>query len=252
MDEEILDWLTNHDYGLQYSDLLERRQEGTGQWFLDSTEYQAWRETPNQTLFCPGIPGAGKTILASIIIEDLKRNVPDAGIIYIFCNFRRGDEQTLYHLIAGVLKQIVQVRRALPESLKILYETYKPERTRPTLHDILGILYSIVSEYSRLFVIIDALDECQISENCRNLFLDELFKLQKKALLNLCVTSRDIPEIKERFTDCTVLRIHADKYDVRRYLASHISGLDPFIARIPGLQEKIFSRIISAADGVYV
>ena len=29
----------------------------------DSVKYQSWLKTSKQTLFCPGIPGAGKTIL---------------------------------------------------------------------------------------------------------------------------------------------------------------------------------------------
>jgi hypothetical protein len=37
---EILDWLSEDDYGAQQSDLLRRRQAGTGQWLVDSTEYQ--------------------------------------------------------------------------------------------------------------------------------------------------------------------------------------------------------------------
>jgi hypothetical protein len=67
----ILDWLTPIDYASQQNDYLTRRQPGTGQWLLDSAEYQIWVPTSQQTLFCPGIPGAGKTILTSIVIDHL-------------------------------------------------------------------------------------------------------------------------------------------------------------------------------------
>jgi hypothetical protein len=69
--QEIPDWLTPVDYGPQQSDYIKRRQQGTGQWLLDSAKYQAWLTTSKQTLFCPGIPGAGKTILISIIVDNL-------------------------------------------------------------------------------------------------------------------------------------------------------------------------------------
>src|SRR5438045_2885380 len=69
--KKILDWLTPVNYASQQNDYLRRRQSGTGQWLLDSEEYQAWLKTSKQTLFCPGIPGAGKTILTSIVISDL-------------------------------------------------------------------------------------------------------------------------------------------------------------------------------------
>src|ERR1700686_5109446 len=67
----ILNWLTKIDYGPQQSDFLGRREAGTGQWLLDSGKFQAWVENKKQTLFCPGIPGAGKTILTSIVVDQL-------------------------------------------------------------------------------------------------------------------------------------------------------------------------------------
>jgi hypothetical protein len=67
--QTVLDWITLIDYAPQLNDFIARRQAGTGQWLLDSTEYQTWVETNKQTLFCPGIPGAGKTILTSIVVE---------------------------------------------------------------------------------------------------------------------------------------------------------------------------------------
>src|SRR6267154_535868 len=69
--ETILNWLTPIDYVSQQNDFITRRQKGTGTWLLDSIEYQSWRERKKQTLFCPGIPGAGKTILTSIVVEEL-------------------------------------------------------------------------------------------------------------------------------------------------------------------------------------
>ena len=37
---KILDWLTPIDYGLKQSDLINRRQKGTGQWLLDSGKFK--------------------------------------------------------------------------------------------------------------------------------------------------------------------------------------------------------------------
>jgi hypothetical protein len=103
----ILNWLTPIDFLSQQHDFIARRQEGTGTWLLDSTEYQSWRETKNQTLFCPGIPGAGKTILTSIVVNELTArffNDPTIGITYVYCNFRRQDEQKIDDLLASLLK----------------------------------------------------------------------------------------------------------------------------------------------------
>jgi hypothetical protein len=86
----ILDWLTPIDYGTQQSDFISRRQEGTGQWLLNSDEFQRWSKKSKQTLFCSGIPGAGKTMITAIVVDHLSTKFQkdaSAGIAYIYCNY---------------------------------------------------------------------------------------------------------------------------------------------------------------------
>src|SRR5271168_4306186 len=128
--QKILDWLTPVDYGPQQSDYLKRRQRGTGQWLLDSAKYQTWLNIGKQTLFCPGIPGAGKTIIASTVVEDLCtrfRNNASIAIAYLYCNFQRQHEQKPENLLASLLKQLVQRQPSLPKYIKSLYEHHKDE-----------------------------------------------------------------------------------------------------------------------------
>lgn len=90
-DEKILDWLTSINYGQQQSDHFKRLQPGTGEWLIDSKEFKYWLNTANQTLFCPGIPGAGKTALTSMMINHINSKFSsDAkiGIAYIYCSYR--------------------------------------------------------------------------------------------------------------------------------------------------------------------
>lgn len=72
---DILDWLTSVDYSAQLSDYLERRQEGTGEWLLSSNEFQTWIQNKEHMLFCPGMPGAGKTVLTSIVVDHLHSKI---------------------------------------------------------------------------------------------------------------------------------------------------------------------------------
>ncbi|KAH6690811.1 hypothetical protein BKA61DRAFT_286451 [Leptodontidium sp. MPI-SDFR-AT-0119] len=103
----ILDWITPIDYALQHSDFISRRQAGTGRWLLSSAEFKEWVETDERTLFCRGIPGAGKTMLTSILVEELFtrfENDGNIGIAYLYCNYRRQHEQKLEDLFASLLK----------------------------------------------------------------------------------------------------------------------------------------------------
>lgn len=58
--DEILEWLSPTDFPAQQCDYISRRQEGTGRQFIDAAEFREWIDGASQTLFCPGIPGAGK------------------------------------------------------------------------------------------------------------------------------------------------------------------------------------------------
>lgn len=251
----ILDWLSTIDYAAQQSDFIGRRQSGTGQWLLDSTEFQTWLNTNEKTLFCPGIPGAGKTILASIVVEELTarfRTDKSIGIAYIYCNYRRQHEQTIGDMLISLLKQLTQALSALPDAIKSLYDSHKEMRTRPSLDEILGALHLVVTIYSRVFIVIDALDEYQLSHPYQKTFLSELFNLQSKCRANLFVTSRFMPEIIKSFQGCMLLEIRASEHDVRSYIDGHMSHLPSFVGRNPDLQEDVKTEIVKAVDGMYV
>ncbi|RYP62481.1 hypothetical protein DL771_009725 [Monosporascus sp. 5C6A] len=253
-DLEILNWLTPIDYGPQHSDFLRRRQPGTGQWLLDSAEYQIWINMDKQTLFCSGIPGAGKTILTSIVVHDLStrfqsdRNI---GFAYIYCTFQRRDEQNVDNLLASLLKQLAQRQPILPSSLKNLYDQHKKERTRPLFEETSRVLQSVASMYSRVFVVVDALDECQASDGCRTRLLKEMFALRDTCRANIFATSRVNDEIAEAFTEATSLKVHARDDDIGAYLDERMLHLqsDIFDEEIRNMVKK---KIIEATDGMFL
>jgi hypothetical protein len=251
----VLDWLTPVDYALQQSDFINRRQAGTGQWLIDSAEFKVWVENDKQTLFCPGIPGAGKTILTSIVVEELTtrfRNDKSIGIAYLYCNFQRQDEQKAEELLASLVKQLAQSRSSLPESVKSLHDKHKDKRTRPSFDEISRALQSVAVTYSRVIIVVDALNECQASDGCRARLLSEIFGLKAKCGTNIFATSRFIPEITDIFEGSISLEIRASSEDVRRYLDGHMFRLPGFVGRSPELQEEIKSKIIQSVQGMYV
>jgi hypothetical protein len=253
--KEILDWLTPIDYAPQHSDYLKRRQPGTGKWLLDSTEYQAWLKTNGQTLFCPGIPGAGKTILTSIVINDLHERFQDdvsIGIAYLYCNFRRQDEQKTDHLLASLLRQLAEHYSSLPRSVKDLYDSHKAKKTWPSLEEISSTLHSVTAVYSRAFIVVDALDECQASDGCWMRFLSEIFNIQTRDGANILVTSRFIQDIIKKFEGSTFLEIRAMDEDVQKYLAGQMDKLPSFVFSNSDLQNNIKTTIAKAVNGMYV
>ena len=222
-----MDWLTPIDNTPQQNDLIRRRQEGTGQWLLDSDEFQEWLNQEQQTLFCPGIPGAGKTIITSIVVDNLCgrfENDGSVGIAYLYCNFRQQRDQKPADLLTSLLGQFVQGQPSVPNSMKSLYERHRVNQTRPSLDEISQAFQSIMASYSRAFIVIDALDECGISDGGCRRFLSEVFKIQAKTEASLFATSRFIPGITEEFKGNPSLEIRANDGDVRKYLDSHVTA----------------------------
>jgi hypothetical protein len=250
--QRILEWLSPIDHASEQRDAISRRQAGTGGWLLNSQAYQDWLSTDGRTLFCPGIPGAGKTVFASIINADLwerHHHDPTVGLAYLFCNYRRQDEQTLEALLSSILKQLVERQVYLPKSVENLYESQQKGGSN-RIDATTRALESVMATYSRVFVVIDALDECAVSRGCRTGLLSRIQTLQKQCHINILATSRFIPEIAERFNTAFQLEIQADSNDVRRYLAENTSRLPSFVQRDTELQEEIVSKIVEAVRGM--
>jgi hypothetical protein len=122
--DALLEWLCPDTYTARQYANMRLRQPDTGRWFLDSSEFKTWVGCAPQTLFCPGIPGAGKTILASIVIDELQnrfRNNNRMGIAFVYCSFQHCDEQRVDELLACLLRQLIQGSADVPASVQSLY-----------------------------------------------------------------------------------------------------------------------------------
>lgn len=102
---------------------------------LNSQEYQDWLAAVEPVLFCPGIPGAGKTFLTSIVVNDLQeryRNDSDVGIVYLYCSYKRQAGQKLDAFVASLIRQLIQDRQDLLTEVSPLYREHKRKGTRPS------------------------------------------------------------------------------------------------------------------------
>ncbi|KAM0541045.1 hypothetical protein ACHAPJ_013405 [Fusarium lateritium] len=251
--DKILDWLTSLDYTAKYNQYMDICQPGTGQWFLDSDTYTDWKSTTGDALLCHGVPGVGKTILASIIIHDLTElAVRDSSIAiaYVYCNYLEQDDQSAEGLMCGLLKQLSKRSCPLPECVRDLYYT-TGSKSRPALGGILATLQSVISTYSKTFFVVDALDECRVPNGTQRIFLDRLFRLVSDCRVNLLATSRTIPQTMDQFEGRKVeLRAHSD--DIRQYLENNMQGLPFCIRDDASLQTQITTEIAQAVGGIFL
>ncbi|OCK73256.1 hypothetical protein K432DRAFT_340557, partial [Lepidopterella palustris CBS 459.81] len=249
--DAILDWISSSRFSTQQSDFIARREEGTGSWFLHEPEFKEWIYGSSQTLFCPGMPGAGKTIVAAVVIDHIANTVQNDGngLAYIFCNYKEQGEQKASILLAAILRQLVQARRSIPATVSQLHNHHITRGTTPSPQEIFRTLLSILEDYSRVYVVIDALDECLDSQ-----LLIKIRHLQTKARtdLHLMATSRFIPEIEQNFAGALRLEIRASENDVRTFVASQMYRLPDFVqddVELPGIVQDIITQ---AVDGMFL
>jgi hypothetical protein len=250
----IMDWLSSDDFPAQHSDLIARKQADTGLWFLESPELKAWVHgtDKSKTLLCYGIPGAGKTMMAAITVNHLQNTVqaPDVGVAYLYCNYQRQASQTITNLLMAVLKQLVQNRPSIAQALSSLYDHHHEKNTKPSLQETLKALQSVLSNYSKVYLVVDALDECQDRDGTRSQLIKQCRNLQGQTDTSLMATSRDLPGIVGEFKGMPQVEVRATDADVKRYVVGRIDQLAMCVQDDDDLQELVQTKIVEAVDGM--
>jgi Cdc6-like AAA superfamily ATPase len=249
--DQILDWLSSTKPSTRQSEIFNSHHTGTGTWFLETKEFREWIRSEKQILFCLGVPGAGKTILTSIIINHLEKvfdSQDGIGITYFFCDYR--ERATLLTLLCALLRQLCQRQTSIPDGVKSLYVRHATKMTRPSNNEIFRELRSIIAKSKRVFFIIDALDECPVSDgisSVRQSFLRQLVSLNDELGANILATSRPDKEIAAYLRTYVSVEIQPRREDIESYLDLRMTELPDFVHKRPTLKQRIKNGIIEAA-----
>ncbi|KAF3289933.1 hypothetical protein TWF970_003676 [Orbilia oligospora] len=254
-DREILKWISKINGHSKHDATSKRCKPGTGEWLLTSIQYRNWLGRAKEILFCPGIPGAGKTVLTSTVINDLldkRSNDPSIGIAFIYFDFKGSAALEVEDLFSDLLKQLGDTRAgSLPKHFKKLFDDHK-NSGRPPLREIIDALCAVVKTYSRVFIVLDALDEYQ-NQKERSVFLGKLFDMNEDHGINIYATSRRIHDIQNRFKKlgaCKECEIRASTEDVKRYLEIRIDEVGNSSAKEH--KETIKQMISERAQGMFL
>ncbi|RBR23784.1 uncharacterized protein FIESC28_03400 [Fusarium coffeatum] len=248
--DDILDWIGTVDHSLRQSDFFDQHVEGTGEWLLVSREFQKWLTAKGGRLICVGIPGAGKTFLASIAIQrllDLFGNDSNTGIAYYYCDFRQQSNESIRTILSCVLRKLVECSSCLPQAIKDMYKEHKRIGNRPSLPKIKEALKAMTSFYPRCFIVIDGLDECLV-------WRDVMDQLRLLPGANILATSRDSPEIVNDLVSEEDIRleVHAPDADLRRYLDHYMTKVVRVVKSDQQLAGVISNSIIAASGGMFL
>ncbi|KAH7021351.1 uncharacterized protein B0I36DRAFT_388081 [Microdochium trichocladiopsis] len=230
--KNILDWVekrANHYEVVQagyYS-----RAPGTWKWFIESDSFQQWVAGETPLLYCPGIPGAGKTIMASMVINFLQSRLPqpEGYLAVAYFNY------------------------------KLITSHEKHEGLDRNVDAILDLLSGTIQDSGVVFIALDALDEVSNKDepNGRKSLLNSVWKLQQAGNENqvrILATARPNTELPATF----VTEIYSAEHGPGIYLKTRVADLDCLpevgdeveVSEI--FQQKIIKRMIDAADGMFL
>jgi len=161
-DSKIIDWLATTDPNSNHSAARQKWEPGTGDWFLLSDQFSKWFQ-PSQpsSLWLHGIPGAGKTILCSTIIENVRsRCSGDEICAFFYFDSISGQvaKQTVSSMLSSFLAQISATQ--IGQEVHQLYERCENGRRRPTFDELTETIFTVLNKCPRVYLIVDALDEC--------------------------------------------------------------------------------------------
>lgn len=181
-----------------HNNAFKKHEPHTSAWFLRSTEWQKWLSPAADArfLWLHGLPGSGKTVLASVAVEHLKtirRQSPGTCLAFYYCHYsHRGDEAL--PLLSWVVGQACRHLNWVPPELQELFD----HGHEPQVHELQNVLAALLERLETLHLVIDAVDESTPREDL--LSLASVLVLDKRfAKVRMFATSREYYDIQRVF-----------------------------------------------------
>ena len=195
------------------------------------------------------------TDCSSTIIEDVLRHCqsdPTFVIAYYYFDFSDTLKQSSDSLVRSLITQLSSQSSSCPEALKSLYSQNLNGQRQPTTEDLVAILKHIIGSFQHVYVIIDALDECQDREQLLPL-IEEIVEW-KLGNLHLLATSRQERDIENCVGPLISAQINLHSVQVNADIRTHLrerlkndSKLKKWPAKIHG---QIEAALMDGAHGM--
>ena len=204
--DRIRRWLAGPDPSSNYNNALRKRHGGTGSWLIGNGVFRSWKQDPGSDpmIWLYGIPGCGKTILCSTILEHILQSyasTPAIAVLYFFFDFNDPDKQRHENMMRSLLSQLSLHCVNVPSVLDEMYSWCLNGDRKPNLDAVLKAFRQMTTAFEKTFVILDALDEC----NQRPELLETMEQLINwdDTNLRVVVTSRKEKDIEDSILPLT-------------------------------------------------
>jgi hypothetical protein len=252
-DDKIIDWLKLGDPSTNHDSARIKHEPNSGKWLIESEPmFDSWIEGTNASLWIHAIPGAGKTILCSTIIEHVKMLCGEWSSrkhAYFYFDFNDPQKRSVEGMLRSIIVQLCV--RTTPVEVHDLYRQCDHGKSKPGRENLIKTLLSVLANSHQTYLIMDALDECSEREE----LLDMINRIvHMSSGTNLLVTSRKERDIEEGLTDTIELRIGLDgpriDADIRLYVDKSLENDKSLRKWTPSIKQEIKDALIRGAHGM--
>ncbi|KAH6972969.1 hypothetical protein BKA56DRAFT_492630 [Ilyonectria sp. MPI-CAGE-AT-0026] len=249
---EVYKWLNDINPSPIHHRACSQYESGTGDWVLRSDDWKSWISGQNRSLWIHGIPGAGKTILTSHLVESIQTQCDTSGsksaYVYYYCYFGHNTDEASPFL-KWTISQLCRKADVVPTSL---YKLYKRGEGL-SLANLLSVLEAILQEFDCVYVILDAIDEStprtDLLQVLQNLITDLRF-----SKIRTLATSREYIDIEEMMEGISVpisMRNPLLDEDIRLFVESQL-GSHPKLKRWPAsVRGQALEALSTKAKGMF-
>ena len=219
---------------------------------LRAPEWSSWLDASKRCLWIHGIPGAGKTVLISYLIEQIKQHCSSSqagkcASVYYYCYFGRNQNETVPFL-RWLINQLCRRADSVPRSV---YELYK-HGVEPSFEELLAAVEAILENFNCTYLAIDALDESiprdDLLQILKTLATDSRFKK-----LQILVSSReyiDIEKVMEKFSVSVSMANPYVEEDIRLHVRSTLQANSKFKRWPQNLLDEVEDTLSKGARGM--
>ncbi|KAK6375649.1 hypothetical protein LTR81_027903 [Elasticomyces elasticus] len=224
---KVASWLSAPDPRSNHYSARGLHEAGTGDWMLQSPQYQQWKDGDVRHLWLCGKVGSGKTVLFSTIANDVRNHcevTPRSGFAVFYFTFTDEQKQSYDDLLRSLIYQL----GCKDPILSTLFQAHQ-QSSQDTLspRDLNRMLKICIESYDRVTLMLDALDECPEGE-VRESVLEHLEQLSAEYTnIKFLATSREVVAIhdlmKELAAEAVILSSHLVDRDIRRYVSNELA-----------------------------
>ncbi|KAI9434710.1 hypothetical protein H4582DRAFT_1855810 [Lactarius indigo] len=254
---ELRNWISPPDPSINYNTACGAHHEGTATWLTRGDAFNRWR-ADGCLLWVHGKPGSGKSILSSVIIQDIE-DVCKAGfasMAYFYFDFKDTAKQDSRALLSSLLIQLSHQSDVYCDILHDLYSAHRQGLVQPNEDALAQCLKTMLVALGQtpIYLILDAVDECVNTSGVLRLVKD-LVGL-KLSNLHMCITSRPEIDIRNALEPLAAHRISLhDESGQSADIASYVNSVVHSDSRMRRWRAEerdlVVERLSTKADGMF-